>query len=175
MKFIPAVLFFAHSLAFGQQPPPPQSPQPPPLPRPPMERGLRPAPGGKWWDNPEIAKRVGITSEQKRKMDDVFLQSRLHLVDLRASLEKDELTLEGLMQGPQLDDTKILPVIDRIAQDRAELEKADARMLLGIRHVLTPEQWTTLDQRDERGPGQPGRFGAPGRQGPNPPPPPRED
>jgi Spy/CpxP family protein refolding chaperone len=157
MKFLPAVLF-ASSVVFAQQPPQPAQP-----PRPPMERGLRPPQGGKWWDNPEIVKRVGISTEQKKKMDDVFLQSRIRLVDLRASLEKDELALEGLMQGTQLDDAKILPVIDRIAQDRAELEKADARMLLGIRHVLTPEQWTILDQRDERGP-----------RGPNPPPPPHE-
>jgi Spy/CpxP family protein refolding chaperone len=88
------------------------------------------------------------------------------------------------MQGPQLDDSKILPMIDRIAQDRAELEKADARLLLGIRHILTPEQWTSLNQGDEhgprggsregfgRGPGGPGGFGGPG--GPMPPHPPQE-
>jgi Spy/CpxP family protein refolding chaperone len=151
-----------------------------------MGRGMGPGPGGKWWDNPEIAKRVGITSDQKKKIDDVFVQSRMRLIDLHASLEKDELTLDTLIQGPALDDSKILPAVDRIALDRAELEKADARLLLGIRHILTPEQWTTLDQHDERGPrggrqgGQqfgrgPGRPGGPGDQGPNPPPPPREE
>ena len=48
------------------------------------------------------------------------------------------------MRGPQLDDAKILPAVDRIAQARAELEKANARMMLGIRHVLTPAQWEKL-------------------------------
>jgi Spy/CpxP family protein refolding chaperone len=144
-----------------------------------MQHGVGPGPGGKWWDNPEMARRVGITSDQKKKMDDVFTQGRLKLIDLRAALEKDEVQIEALMQGPQLDDSKILPMIDRIAQDRAELEKADARLLLGIRHILTPEQWTTLNQGDEhgpngggRGPGGPG-HGAPGGPG-SPPPPPRE-
>ncbi len=188
--------------AFGQQPPqrpqppmPPQQaqagqrPEPPMPPPPPGERGMRPGPGGKWWDNPEIAKRVGITSDQKRKMDDVFVQSRMKLIDQRASVEKDQLTLESLLQGPALDDAKILPAVDKVAQDRAELEKTDARLLLGIRHILTPEQWTTLNQgpnpreeRPERGERRGGMRGGmrnmmPGRGpgGPGgPPPPPQE-
>ena len=40
--------------------------------------------------------------------------------------------------------TKVLAQIDRIAQARAELEKANARMLLGLRGVLTLDQWKKL-------------------------------
>jgi Spy/CpxP family protein refolding chaperone len=145
MKIATVLLFLISGFAFAQQG---QLPQPT---HPPMGRGFGPGPGGKWWDNPEIAKRASVTAEQKKKMDDVFTQSRMRLIDLHASLEKDELTLDSLMQGPALDDTKLLPAIDKIAQDRAELEKADARLLLGIRHILTPEQWTLLDQHDEHG------------------------
>ena len=193
MKLITVFILSLGTLAFAQQPP--QAPQPPrpPQVRGPMGHGLGPGPGGKWWDNPDMARRIGITSDQKKRMDDAFLQNRMKLVDLHASLEKDELTIEGLMQGPQLDDSKILPAIDKIAQDRAELEKADARFLLAIRHILTPEQWTALDQpagghmTNMPGPGHPGMPGMPGMQGrpgmpgtpgspaaPPPPPPPGE-
>ncbi len=102
--------------------------------------------GGKWWNNPDMVKRLGITAEQQKKMDDVLQQSRLKLIDLSAALEKEEVVMEGLMRGPQLDDAKILPAIDRIAQARAELEKANARLMLGLRHVLTPEQWEKLEK-----------------------------
>jgi Spy/CpxP family protein refolding chaperone len=101
-------------------------------------------PGGKWWSNPEMVKRLNLTTDQQRKMDDVLQQSRLKLIDLTASLQKEEVMMEDLMRGPQLDDAKILPAVDRIAQARAELEKANARMMLGIRHVLTPAQWEKL-------------------------------
>jgi Spy/CpxP family protein refolding chaperone len=122
--------------------------------------------GGKWWDNPEMVKKLGLTAEQQKKMDDVFQQYKLKLIDLEAPLQKEEVILDGLMQGPQLDDAKILPSVDRIAQDRAELEKANARMLLGIRHVLTLEQWTQLQM--ERPSGSPGgRNGGPGGPGGN--------
>jgi Spy/CpxP family protein refolding chaperone len=76
------------------------------------------------------------------------------------------------------DTNKILAQIDHTAQARAELEKANAKMLLGIRNVLTPDQWTKLqtEQRDNRhsrmmkrdgGPGGPGgsRGGGDGPEG----------
>ena len=36
----------------------------------------------------------------------------------------------------------------RFAKRRAELEKANAKMLLGIRGVLTPDQWTKLQSQE---------------------------
>lgn len=139
-------------------------------------------PGGKWWDNPEMVKELGLTADQQKKMDDIFQQSRLKLIDLHATLEKEEVMMDGLMQASQLDDSKILPAIDRIAQARAELEKANARFLLGIRHALTPEQFKKLEashqrpsMRGGRGPNpeqnRPGGMG-PRPQGGNTPPPP---
>jgi Spy/CpxP family protein refolding chaperone len=125
-------------------------------------------PGGKWWDDPDIVRRFEITADQQKKLDDIFQQNRPRLIDLQAALEKEEVVMEGLMKGPQLDDSKILPAIDRIAQARAELEKTDARMMIAMRHVLTPEQWRKLDE------GRPGRPPAPPPREPKPfPPPPR--
>ena len=135
-------------------------------------------PPGKFWENPDVVRRLNLTADQQKKLDDVFQQSRLKLIDLHAALEKDEATLEPLMRAPQPDDSKVLPVIDKIAQARAELEKANARMLLGIRHVLTPEQWETMqrDQMQQRQgprPHEAGRPGPPPPQAPPPPMPPR--
>src|SRR5580692_11729588 len=96
------VLFLAAStLALGQGPPP--APAPPPR----HHNGPPQSPGGKWWDNPDMVKRLGITTDQQKKMDDVFQQSRLKLIDLSGALEKEEVVMEGLMKGPQLDDSKI--------------------------------------------------------------------
>jgi protein CpxP len=77
-------------------------------------------------------------------MDDIFQQHRLKLIDLNASLEKEEAILEPLVGADQPDDNKVLPQIDRVAQARAELEKANSRMLWSVRRVLTPEQWKKL-------------------------------
>ncbi|HTS27830.1 MAG TPA: Spy/CpxP family protein refolding chaperone [Bryobacteraceae bacterium] len=99
---------------------------------------------GKWWSNPQTAEALGLTSDQVKKMDDIFQQHRLKLIDLNAALEKEEAILEPLVSAEPPDDNKVLAQIDRVAQARAELEKANSRLLWSIRRVLTPEQWKKL-------------------------------
>jgi len=125
----------------------PEAPQPPRPHRPPMERAFHGAPG-RWWHNPEMAQRIGLTADQQKKMDDVFQQYRLKLIDLSAALQKEEAVLEPLMAAPQGDESKIVAQIDRVAQARAELEKANSRMLLGVRRVLTQDQWKKLQEQE---------------------------
>jgi Spy/CpxP family protein refolding chaperone len=71
-----------------------------------------------------------------------------------------------MMAADTPDEPKILAQIDKIAQARAELEKANARFLLGIRRVLTQDQWKKLQTETAhpgggRGPGQGGPGGPP--------------
>ena len=108
---------------------------------PPLEHAFHAGGPGRWWDNPNVAQQVGITDDQKKKMDDIFQQNKLKLIDLKAALEKQETIMQPLIQADQPDEAKILSQIDAIAQARAELEKANARMLLSIRTQLTPDQW----------------------------------
>jgi Spy/CpxP family protein refolding chaperone len=108
--------------------------------------GLQTGLPDRWWKNSATAQSLGLTADQQKKMDDTFQQYRLKLIDLNAALEKEEVTLEPLVAAEPLDESKIATQIDRVAQARAELEKANGRMLLGIRKQLTPEQWTKLNQ-----------------------------
>ena len=184
-----AVLIAAATVVLGQPAPGGHMPGGPhAMPHSERGRGMMSGPGGKWWDNPQMVKELGLTPDQQKKMDDIFQQSRLKLIDLHATLEKEEVMMDGLMQGPQLDDSKIMPAIDRIAQARAELEKANARFLLGIRHALTPEQFKKLEAGSQRPSSRGGRGTnpeltpnhpdnhprgmGPRPQGGNPPPPP---
>lgn len=135
--------------------------------QPPMEREMG-GPGGqfgRWWNNPRLVEKFKLTDQQRKSMDDIYEQHRLKLVDLHANLEKAELEMEPLMGQDQPDEAKILSQIDKVAQARAELEKANARMLLDIRKQLTPEQWkdvkTAWAQRREGREGRDG-SGAPG-------------
>jgi Spy/CpxP family protein refolding chaperone len=114
-----------------------------------------------WWKNPGLVQRIGLSAEQTKKMDDMFQQSRLQLVDLKANLEKQNLMLEPMLSANPVDQARTLAQIDKVAQARADLEKANAKMLLGIRAVLTPDQWTKLQSGGrDMGPGS--RDSAPG-------------
>jgi Spy/CpxP family protein refolding chaperone len=106
---------------------------------------------GRWWNNPRVVERLKLTDAQRKEFDDIYLAHREKLIDLHASLQKAELALETLVSDAQPNETKILAQIDKVAQARAELEKANAAFLLAIRGKLTAEQWTQLQaERAER-------------------------
>jgi len=129
--------------------------------------GFHMGPGGAWWKSPRIVERLSITAEQTRKMDEIVEQSRLQLIDLRANLEKQQVMLGPLMDANPVDQAKASAQIDKVANARADLEKANAKMLLNIRGVLTPDQWTKLHER----PTPPAQSAAPagGAGAPGPP------
>jgi Spy/CpxP family protein refolding chaperone len=141
-----------------------------------MRPGFHIGPPGMWWHNPDLVQKLALTPDQQKRMDDILQQSRLQLVDLRANVEKQELLMGPMLAANPPDTNKILAQIDHTAQARAELEKANAKMLLGIRNVLTPDQWTKLqtEERENRrmrhmqgGPGGPGGAGGPAGPGGN--------
>ena len=151
--------------------------------RPPMERAFWFAgTHGRWWNNPRIVQRLKLTDEQRKAMDQILFQHREKLIDLQANLEKANLALKPLMDADTPNEAAINAQIDKVVQARANLERANARFLLGIRMRLTPEQWKQVQNfRDDheawrRGPGH-GRWmqrhpqqPGPGPAGPPPPP-----
>lgn len=136
--------------------------------RPPMERAFHDGRFGRWWDDPHVAQQLGITDDQKHKMDDIFQQHRLNLIDLNAALEKQEVLMQPMISADQPNEAEVLAQIDKIAQARADLEKANARMLFDIRKNLTSDQWQKLkamreEHRDDKRMGghRPGGPGGP--------------
>jgi Spy/CpxP family protein refolding chaperone len=115
--------------------------------------------------------RLKLTDDQRKAMDGILLEHREKLIDLRASLQKAELELEPLMKDDQPNEAKVVAGIDKVAQARADLEKANARFLLAIRGKLTPDQWKQIQafranggQEDRGAWGRDGQ-GGPGREG----------
>ena len=102
---------------------------------------------GRWWTRPDVIEQLGLSADQRKNLDDILQQHRLKLIDLDAALQREEVTLEPLVSAQPPDDAKVTAQIDRVAQARAELEKANSRMLWQVRRVLTPEQWTQLQTR----------------------------
>ncbi len=101
-------------------------------------------PPGRWWKDAEIVKTIGLSDSQIQKIEQIFQDSRLNLVDIHASLQKEEIKLDPLLEADNPDEGAVLSAIDRITAARASLEKANAQMAFAVRRVLTPEQWKTL-------------------------------
>lgn len=106
--------------------------------------GMAGIPGGTWWRNTELAQKIGLTDDQTKQMEQIYQQSRLELIDKVAAVQKQEAQLDPLIQSDNPNESLVLAQIDKVAQARAELEKSHARMLLGIRRLLSADQWNKL-------------------------------
>ena len=102
--------------------------------------------GGKWWKNSAMVQKVGLSEDQVQRMEKIFQDYRLKLIDQHAALQKEEVGMEPLIEADQPDEAKIVAQIDRVANARAALEKSNALMMLGIRKVMTVEQWKKLQE-----------------------------
>jgi len=118
--------------------------------RPPMEQAFGLA-NGQFWNNPNLVKQLNLTDDQRKAMDGILQDHRMKLIDLRATLQKAEVTMGPLMKADAPNRAAIEAQIDKVVQARAELEKANARFLLDIRMQITPDQWKQLQtMREER-------------------------
>ena len=112
-----------------------------------MSGGLQLGPSGRWWDNKEFARTIGIDSLQQRRLDEVFSGNRNTLLKLYKNLQHEESQLGKTVRAKDLDEAQIFAQIDRVTQARGELEKANAHLLLQLRKELTPDQTAKLDDR----------------------------
>jgi Spy/CpxP family protein refolding chaperone len=138
-------------------------------------------PMGAWWKNSEIASKLQLSDQQVQQLENTFYQHRLKLTDLRANIEKQDLTMQQLLDAPTPNDAAIMAQVDQRSAARDQLDREFTQMTLDFRKILTPDQWKQLRAlMPPPGPGMmkrfghgPGGSGGPGGpSGPDAPPPP---
>lgn len=124
-----------------------------------------------WWRNSELAQKLNLTDQQKQQLEQVFAQTKIQLLDLKGSVEREEIKLQSLMNADPLNEAQVLAQIENVQAARSKLGKNFALMAFNFRKILTVDQWKMLQQQDmmrfhrrrEEGPGKPP---PPGDQGP---------
>ena len=101
-------------------------------------------PGGAWWTNTALVARLGLTDDQKAKIERAFENRRQQIMSSTELLEKEEAQLARLLEGDPIDRNAVLTQIDRVIQARGEMERANSAMTLEMREYLTRAQWMQL-------------------------------
>jgi Spy/CpxP family protein refolding chaperone len=116
----------------------------------PNEGQMRPAlqlgPPGRWWDDKSFAKSLKLRPDQQTRMDAIFDRNRDALVFRYQGLQQAESQMEEISRSSTVDEPTLFTQIDRVAQARAELEKANAHMLLQIRKEMDADQIARLEK-----------------------------
>jgi Spy/CpxP family protein refolding chaperone len=108
---------------------------------------LQVGPPGRWWDDKHYVKQLKLSSDQQRRMDSIFEQSRPVLVKRFESLEIEEQKMDALTHAKSIDESALFAQIDRVAQARADLEKASTHYLYQLREELDGNQLAKLDEQ----------------------------
>jgi len=118
-------------------------------------------PPGKWWRRPEIVQALVLTDEQQDRLDQVFRSAASDLIDLRGAVEKQNISLRGLLDQPQLDRAAIHREAARLSEAKGRLFDRELAMLVDMRGVLTDPQWNRMRNQLDR-------LGSAQRQQPQP-------
>ena len=102
-----------------------------------------------WWDRP-IARDLGLSQDQEKKIRTIVKESRTRLIQLRGAVEAAEEALKDEMNEPEVDARRATDAIERIVAARADLMRAVSQMSLQLRMVLTSTQWQELQRRVPR-------------------------
>ena len=100
--------------------------------------------GGAWWTNTALVSQLGLTDDQKAKVERAFENHRVDLAAKTDQLNKEEAQLARLLEAETIDRNAVFSEIDRVIQARGELERANAAMTLEMREALTRAQWMQL-------------------------------
>jgi periplasmic protein CpxP/Spy len=145
MKTLAMVWLMAGGMMLAQQQAAPKG-----RPQPPFQNQPRPQGDGAWWHNPQMVERIGLSEDQRKKLEDLEQQHKLRRIDLNAAMQKAQVTLEPLMNAEQPDESKILAQIDRVSQAQGELRKDEVQLQLSVRRILTADQWRKLREEEPR-------------------------
>jgi Spy/CpxP family protein refolding chaperone len=104
--------------------------------------------GFPWWNSP-VASEVGLSPAQTQRIRQIVRSYRERLFDVRNEVQKAEAALEELMNDSEMTEEAAKPIINRVAQARANSNRVFLEMSTRIRAVLTYDQWKQLVQRWE--------------------------
>jgi len=100
--------------------------------------------GGAWWTNTTIVAELGLTEDQKTKINRAFENHSRTIVYNSGQLEKEEMQLARLLEAEPIDRTAVSNQTNRVIQSRGEVERETAAMTLEMREQLTRAQWMKL-------------------------------
>jgi Spy/CpxP family protein refolding chaperone len=116
------------------------------------------AQGSKWWQDEGYRRELGLTGEQRTRLEEIFQKSLPGLRKQKETLDRVQSEFDRLVERG--DDASVLEQVNAVESARAELNKLRISMLLRMRRSLTADQWakfTALHERDRGEPSGPKR------------------
>ena len=89
--------------------------------------------------NPEAAEKLGLSEEQKAKLKELG-KKRSVARDAHEKMREAMRRQNALMEADKIDESALMAAIDEVFALRKAMAKEQAKSLIAIKSILTPEQ-----------------------------------
>ena len=101
-------------------------------------------PLGKWWHTPRVAEQLNLNGREKEQLDELFIQTRRKMIDLRSAVARERLELSILMDKETMDEDAVRVQFKKLGQARASLAAERFRFILAVRKILGAARFQSL-------------------------------
>jgi len=97
------------------------------------------------WDHPEIQKKLGLTEEQVKKLQEKRFGLETKRIEVNAQTEIARLTLENLVNQEEIDKASIEEQIKKLGELHGEQVRGMVDQKLALREILNADQLKKVD------------------------------
>ena len=101
-------------------------------------------PGGKWWKMPAVAQRLNLSDQEISQLDESYWQSRRQMIRLKANMETEQLELQSIIEGRDMNEAAALTQYAKLDKARSELGQERFLFFLKVRTIVGHERFNTL-------------------------------
>lgn len=99
---------------------------------------------GKWWYDKTIIRELQLTENEKKELDNKYIENRRKMIDLKSQIEKNRFELDLLLSTKDMDKEKVMEYYENLEQARGELSRQRFEMLIGVRETIGAERFQEL-------------------------------
>jgi hypothetical protein len=99
---------------------------------------------GTWWRNPDYAQTLKLTPSQIDTMERAFAEHVSRISDLNADFEKGKAKWDAIWRTKLAPDAELAELSEKLAENRKQFLKENARLQQLERQILNADQWANL-------------------------------
>lgn len=96
------------------------------------------------------SEELDISEQQAAQLEELALDARKQMVDLRAAIEKGKLEIEEQMRSDSDDITTIKKHLNSLAEKRVDVQELKLRNWIAVKKILTDDQKEMIRKQHPR-------------------------
>ena len=98
----------------------------------------------KWWQNPKVADRLGITEMEKDALNQAFAENKRLKIDFQSKVARQRFELEEILDKEPVNQNEAMKQFAKLQKAKNALGSGQFTFLLKVRNILGQERFRQL-------------------------------